>query len=69
MTSFRPNQDLGQVIAVERRGKQRPFVDLEALERLAADDVSVLPKLLGVYRTIWDREVDRAHPVYVLRDE
>jgi hypothetical protein len=70
MASFRPNQDLGQVIAVEQRGRLRPFVALDALERLVAEDPSIVPRLLRVYRTVWEDSCEQAESaVYVLRRE
>jgi hypothetical protein len=35
---------LAQVIAVEQRGMERPFVSLDDLERLAAEDATSLPR-------------------------
>ena len=56
---------LAQVIAVEQRGTERPFVSLDDLERLAADDASSLPRVLVELRRVFDGWEDRTGGVYV----
>jgi hypothetical protein len=47
-------EDLGQVILVEQRGEQRPFVASDALERLVTEDPRMLPTVLRGYRAVLD---------------
>jgi hypothetical protein len=56
---------LAQVVAVEHRGEQRPFVSLDDLERLATQDPASLPKILGQLRAVWDSWHDSTGGVYV----
>jgi hypothetical protein len=56
---------IGQVIAVEQEGQQRPFVSLDDLERWAAEDSSKLPDLLRMFRTVYDSWQDRTGGVYI----
>lgn len=56
---------IGQVIAVEQNGEQRPFVSLDDLERWAATDPSKLQDVLRIHRTVYDRWQDRTGGVYI----
>ena len=56
---------LGQVIAVEQRGVERPFVSLDGLERIMAIDPSALQENLRVARVVFDRWHNRTGGVYV----
>jgi hypothetical protein len=56
---------LAQVIAVEQRGMERPFVSLDDLERLAAEDATSLPRVLGQLRMVFESWEDRTGGVYV----
>ena len=56
---------LAQVIAVEQRGMERPFVSLDDLERLATEDATSLPRVLAQLRMVFDGWEDRTGGVYV----
>jgi hypothetical protein len=56
---------IGQVIAVEQDGDQRPFVSLVDLERWAAAGPSNLQRVLRIHRTVYDSWRDRAGGVYI----
>jgi len=56
---------IGQVIAVEQEGAQRPFVSLEDLERWAAADPSTLPDVLRIHRTVYDSWQDKTGGIYI----
>jgi hypothetical protein len=56
---------IGQVIAVEQEGQQRPFVSLDDLERWAAEDPSKLPDLLRMFRTVYNSWQPRTGGVYI----
>lgn len=56
---------VGQVIAVEQKGEQRPFVSLDDLERWAGEDPSKLPEVLRTLRTVYDGWQDRTGGVYI----
>jgi hypothetical protein len=56
---------VGQVIAVEQEGEQRPFVSLDDLERWAAQNPSKLPDVLRMFRTVYDSWQDRTGGVYI----
>ena len=57
-----------QVIAVEKGGTVRPFVSLDDLERIAADDPALVMKTLVYSRRVWESIKDRPTVVYVLED-
>jgi hypothetical protein len=57
---------LGQIVCVEQEGKLRPFVSLDDLERLAADDPAWLMKSLEAARTVFESIKDRPGVIYVL---
>jgi hypothetical protein len=58
---------LGQVVCVEQEGKLRPFVSLDDLERLAADDSAWLMKSLEAARTVFESIKERPAVIYVLK--
>lgn len=59
---------LGQVICVEQGSELRPFVSLDDLERLAADDAAWLMKSLEAARRVFESVKERPAVVYVLED-
>jgi hypothetical protein len=60
---------LGQVVCVEQGGKLRPFMSLDDLERLAADDPAWLMKSLEAARTVFESIKDRPGVIYVLKHQ
>lgn len=62
---FEVEGSIGQVIAVEQEGEQRPFVSLDDLERWVAEDPSKLPGVLKVLRAVFDGWQDRTGGVYI----
>jgi hypothetical protein len=56
---------LAQVIAVEQEGRQRAFVALDDLERLAANDPGGLPHTLALLRRVFEGWTNRTGGVYV----
>jgi hypothetical protein len=60
---------LGQVICVEQRGELRPFVSLDDLERLAADDAAWLMKALQAARIVFESVKERPGVIYVLVEQ
>jgi len=50
---------LAQVVAVEQRGVERPFISLDNLERIAAHDPARLPTVLVQLRAVFDGWHDR----------
>jgi hypothetical protein len=56
---------LAQVIAVEQEGRQRAFVALDDLERLAADDPGELSHILAQLRRVFEGWTNRTGGVYV----
>jgi hypothetical protein len=55
---------IGQVVAVQQEGKQRPFVCLDDLERWAADP-SKLQEAVVISRKVYDSWRDKTGGVYV----
>ena len=60
---------LGQVICVEQKGELRPFVSLDDLERLAADDAAWVMKSLEAARRVFESIKERPAVIYVLVDK
>ena len=60
---------LAQVIAVKQRSEPRPFVSLDDLERLAAEDPASLTKMLGQLRTVFESFKNRPGVIYVLKGQ
>jgi hypothetical protein len=58
---------LAQVVPLEQRGELRPFVSLDDLERLAADDPAWLTKALEYSRAVFESIKDRPGVIYVLK--
>lgn len=58
---------LAQVICVEQAGSLRPFVSLDDLERLAADDVAFL-KSIEAAHIVFESIKERPGVTYVLVD-
>lgn len=56
---------IGQVIAVEQEGEQRPFVSLNDLERWVVEDPSKLSGVLRTLRAVYDSWQDRTGGVYI----
>jgi hypothetical protein len=58
-----------QVIPVEQGDTLRPFISLDDLERIAANDPASVTKVLGYARRVWDSTKDRPQTiVYVIQD-
>jgi hypothetical protein len=53
-----------QVIAVEQKGVERPFVSLDDLERLTREDLARLRTILGELRAVFEGWHDRTGAVY-----
>ena len=60
---------LAQVIPVNQRGELRPFVSLDDLERIAADDPTWVSKTLVYSRRVWESIGDHPTLKYVLESE
>jgi hypothetical protein len=56
---------LAQVVAVEQRGVERPFVSLDDLELLSEQDPASLPTVLAQLRAVFESWHDRTGGVYV----
>jgi hypothetical protein len=62
---FEGEGHIGQVIAVEQDGEQRPFVSLDDLEGWVVEDPSKLPEVLRMLRAAYDSWQDRTGGIYI----
>ena len=54
-----------QVVAVEQSGRERAFVSLDDLERLAGEDPTALGTILSQLRVVFESWHDRSGGLYV----